>query len=159
MKWRNGKSNELSRFVEVYNSYLRTLARTCQREWEDEDGINWVERNCDNICGMGMHTQGERYSIQTETCSKCLECFCNEDDCFEEPNLNYCPYRQTYRCSDCDDCLSGFVVEGCGISEINGVYKRNGKCDNVSKYVRQCQYRGSDEEFTLFRCKLMDQTR
>ena len=141
LKWRNGKSNELSQFMEVYNDRLEGMDLICR---------------CFNECGMGMHKQGERYGIQTATCSKCLECFCNEDDCDEE--LNYCPHRQTYLCSDCDDCAS-FVVEGCGISEINGVYKRNGSCDNVSKYVRQCQYNGNDEEFTLYRCKLMDDTR
>ena len=154
LKWRNGKSNELSQFMEEYDDYLERLDLTCQHEWEDEEG---VEKKCENDCGMGMHTQGERYGIQTATCSKCLECFCNEDDCDED--LNYCPHRQAYRCSDCDDFLFDFVVEGCGISELNGVYKRNGSCDNVPKYVRQCQYNGNDEEFTLFRCRLMDDTR
>jgi len=144
LKWRNGKSNELSQFMEVYNDHLEGMDLICR---------------CLNDCDMEMHTQGERYGIQTATCSKCLECFCNEDDCDEEASLNYCPHRQTYLCSDCCDDCAGFVVEGCGISEINGVYKRNGSCDNVSKYVRQCQYNGNDEEFTLYRCKLMDDTR
>jgi len=162
LKWRNGKSNELSRFMQDYNNYLRAFARTCQREggYRLEGGGDWVERKCENECGRGMDTQGEQYGIQTETCSKCLKCFCTELDCFGEPSLNYCPHRQTYLCSDCVcDDFSGFVVEGCGISEMNGVFKRNGSCDNVSTYVRQCQYNGSDEEFTLYRCKLMDDTR
>jgi len=51
------------------------------------------------------------------------------------------------------------MVEGCGIDEINGVYKRQGSNDDVPKYVHSGRYNGNDEEFTLYRCKLMDDTR
>ena len=51
------------------------------------------------------------------------------------------------------------IVEGCGIDEINGVYKRQGSNDDVPKYVHSGRYNGNDEEFTLFRCKLMDELR
>ena len=139
LKWRNGKSNELSRFMQDYDNYLRGMELTCR---------------CLNECDIEMNNVGERYGIQTATCSECLKCFCNEDGC----RPDYCPQCQTYHCSDCDDC-SGFVVEGCGISEMNGVYKRSGICDDVPKYVHQCQYQGRDEEFTLFRCKLLDDSR
>jgi len=54
---------------------------------------------------------------------------------------------------------SGYCVEGCGIVEMNGIYKRRGKSDGVPKYVFHSQYKGSDEVFTLFRCRLMDNTR
>ena len=56
---------------------------------------------------------------------------------------------------DTDD----IIVEGCGIEAMNGLYKRQGACDNVPKYVNSGRYNGNDEEFTLFRCKLMDDTR
>jgi len=159
LKWRNGKSTELTRFIDVYNNYLRALERTCQREWDEEVVQNeeWIEMKCENICAMGMHKEGERYGIQTTTCSECLKCFCTDEDCMEEPRFNYCPHCQTYHCSDCNH--SDFVVEGCGISDLNGLFKRQGSCDNVPKYVRQCGYHGNDEEFTLFRCKLVDDTR
>ena len=58
-----------------------------------------------------------------------------------------------------DAVINDIVVEGCGINEINGVYKKSGVCDNVPKYVHQCRYQGKDEEFTLFRRKLMDESR
>ena len=51
------------------------------------------------------------------------------------------------------------IVEGCGIDAMNGSYKRQGACDSVPKYVRSGRYDGNDEEFTLFRCKLMDDSR
>jgi len=54
---------------------------------------------------------------------------------------------------------SGYCVEGCGIIEMNGIYKRRGKSNGVPKYVLHSRYKGKDEEFTLFRCRLMDNTR
>jgi len=103
LKWRKGESSELSQFMEEYDRHLERLELTCQHEWEDEEG---VKKKCENDCGMGMHTQGDRYGIQTATCDKCLKCFCTEDDC-EEPNFDYCPHCQKYHCSDCNfvyDC-------------------------------------------------------
>ena len=44
-----------------------------------------------------------------------------------------------------------FVVRGCGIDEINGVYSRDGECDNVPKFVRDAQYGGRAVVFTLYR--------
>ncbi|KAL7554446.1 hypothetical protein ACHAWF_017892 [Thalassiosira exigua] len=65
--------------------------------------------------------------------------------------------------SDEDDDYSmrvrEMVVEGCGVSEINGIYKRSGHYDDVPKYSRTTRYNGRDEEFSLFRCKLTDNTR
>lgn len=51
------------------------------------------------------------------------------------------------------------LVEGCGVKEINGVYTKAGKYDGVSKYTKAVRYNGKDEEFSLFRCKLTDNTR
>ena len=44
-----------------------------------------------------------------------------------------------------------YMVEGCGIGEINGVYMRDGAFNNVPKYIRIAQYRGRQEVFTLYR--------
>jgi len=58
-----------------------------------------------------------------------------------------------------DVMINDIVVEGCGINEVNGVYNIQGSCDDVPKYVHRCRYNGKDEEFTLFRRKLMDESR
>ena len=58
-----------------------------------------------------------------------------------------------------DNLTDEIMVEGCGINEINGVYKRQGSNDNVPKYVLKGRYNGKDEEFTLFRCRLKYETR
>ena len=50
-------------------------------------------------------------------------------------------------------------VEGCGVEEINGVYAKAGRYDGVAKYTKSAHYNGKDEEFTLFRCKLSDNTK
>lgn len=51
------------------------------------------------------------------------------------------------------------IVQGSGVREINGVYKRAGSYDGVPKYSLVARYNGKDEEFSLFRCKLTDNTR
>ena len=51
------------------------------------------------------------------------------------------------------------MVEGCGVEEINGVYTKAGRYDGVAKYTKSAHYNGKDEEFTLFRCKLSDNTK
>eukprot|EP00804_Cyclotella_cryptica_P003558 CCRYP_002177-RA/>CCRYP_002177-RA protein AED:0.41 eAED:0.41 QI:129/1/1/1/1/1/3/997/378 len=51
------------------------------------------------------------------------------------------------------------LVEGCGIPDINGVYKRCGHCDDVPKYSKTGVWDGREEDFMLFRCKLTDNTR
>ena len=54
---------------------------------------------------------------------------------------------------------SQMIVEGCGISEINGVFEQAGTVDDVPQYLRTIQYNGREEDFRLFRCKLTDSTR
>jgi len=44
-----------------------------------------------------------------------------------------------------------FVVQGCGIDEINGAYSRDGESNNVPKYVRTDQYLGRAVVFSLYR--------
>ena len=51
------------------------------------------------------------------------------------------------------------VVQGCGVSEINGIYEESGKYDSVPKYIRTTRYKGRNEKFTLFRCRLTDNSR
>ena len=58
-----------------------------------------------------------------------------------------------------DVVINDIVVEGCGINEMNGVYRMSGINDDVPKYVHQCRYQGKEEEITLFRRKLMDESR
>ena len=58
-----------------------------------------------------------------------------------------------------DDLTDKIMVEGCGINEINGVYQRQGSNDDVPKYVLKGRYQGKDEEFTLYRCRLRNETR
>jgi len=48
-----------------------------------------------------------------------------------------------------------FVVEGCGIDAINGIYSRDGENDNVPKYVRRAHYNGIEVEFSLYRCEIV----
>lgn len=55
--------------------------------------------------------------------------------------------------------IKEMTVEGAGLREINGTYRRCGGHDNVSKYVRPSRYNGRSVDFMLFRCKLTDGTR
>jgi len=50
-------------------------------------------------------------------------------------------------------------VMDCGVAAINGTYKKSGAYDCVPKYVCTSRYNGRDEEFSIFRCRLTDNTR
>lgn len=43
------------------------------------------------------------------------------------------------------------VVAGCGVDEINGIYKQKGELNGSPKYVRTAKYLGKDVEFSLYR--------
>lgn len=58
-----------------------------------------------------------------------------------------------------DESYRVINVEGCGLKAINGIYRERGLCDGVPKYFKVGLYEGRLEEFTLFRCKLADNTR
>ena len=49
------------------------------------------------------------------------------------------------------DTPDEMVVEGCGISAINGIYRRNGTYNDAPKYVHSARYDGLDLVFTLYR--------
>jgi hypothetical protein len=58
-----------------------------------------------------------------------------------------------------DDLIHEMIVQNCGTPEINGTYIRAGSHDGVSKYTKRCFYDGRLVEFSLFRCKVKDNTR
>jgi ubiquitin carboxyl-terminal hydrolase 9/24 len=51
------------------------------------------------------------------------------------------------------------VVKNAGVPDVNGEYKRTGSCDGVPKYSKQGLFRGREETYMLFRCRLSDETR
>lgn len=61
--------------------------------------------------------------------------------------------------SDEEESFREIIVKGAGAPEINGIYKRAGAFDHAPKYTRAVRYNGMDEEFSLFRCRLTDNTR
>jgi hypothetical protein len=58
-----------------------------------------------------------------------------------------------------EDLIHEMIVQNCGTPEINGTYIRAGYHDDVSKYTNLSFYDGRLVEFSLFRCKLTDNTR
>ena len=58
-----------------------------------------------------------------------------------------------------NNVVKDIVVEGAGLREINGNYKRLGSFDGVSKFMRTTKYNGRSVDFLLFRCKLTDDSR
>jgi ubiquitin carboxyl-terminal hydrolase 9/24 len=63
------------------------------------------------------------------------------------------------RSDEDEEPVREIIVKGCGVPEINGIFTRAGSYDGVSKYTKHTHYRGKEEEFSLFRCKLTDNTR
>jgi len=58
-----------------------------------------------------------------------------------------------------DNLVKEMKVEGAGLREINGIYRRIGQNDGVSKFMKTSRYNGRSVDFMLFRCKLTDGTR
>ena len=63
------------------------------------------------------------------------------------------------RSDDDDNLVENVVVQGCGVPEANGEYSCDGSHDKVAKYCKRSMYRGRVEMFSLYRCRLTDNTR
>jgi ubiquitin carboxyl-terminal hydrolase 9/24 len=51
------------------------------------------------------------------------------------------------------------LVEGAGISQVNGVYTCTGTWDNVDLFTKSDIWEGFNQTFSLFRCRLSDNTK
>jgi len=51
------------------------------------------------------------------------------------------------------------IVSGAGVKAINGIYTRSGSFDGVAKYQKNGIWKDKEETFSLFRCKLSDQSK
>ena len=77
-----------------------------------------------------------------------------------DPNADDEPDSDEDSSSDEDeDLIHEMIVQNCGTPEINGTYIRAGSHDGVSEYTKWCFYDGRYVEFSLYRCKLTDNTR
>jgi hypothetical protein len=43
------------------------------------------------------------------------------------------------------------MIEGCGIEQVNGGYKRSGEQDGAPKYIKKGFYQGEEAEFTIYK--------
>ena len=62
---------------------------------------------------------------------------------------------------DTTDGYSGgkVIVTGAGVKAVNGTYRNKGSFDNVSKYIKSGNWKDREEVFSLFRCRLSDNTK
>lgn len=51
------------------------------------------------------------------------------------------------------------TVRGAGANQVNGIYTCNGKFDGVDLYIKSGNWQGNQVTFTLFRCRLSDNTK
>ena len=58
-----------------------------------------------------------------------------------------------------DSDHEGIQVEGCGLSEINGYFRRVGLHDDCLIFSKVTSFRGREVVFYLLRCRLTDNTR
>ena len=108
----------------------------------------------------GVDESSLRFLLDGETISPTDTPLTLDLDDDDQINVKTIMYLDSDSASSIDgSCVDEMIVEGCGIDAMNGLYKRQGSNDDVPKYVRPGRYNGNDEEFTLFRCKLMDDTR
>jgi Ran GTPase-activating protein (RanGAP) involved in mRNA processing and transport len=57
------------------------------------------------------------------------------------------------------ESVCGVEVKGCGIPDINGYFTQSGSCDGVLMYTKISIYQGHETVFSMFRCKIYDDTR
>ena len=59
-----------------------------------------------------------------------------------------------------DSYSSGkIIVSGAGLTSVNGIYNYNGIFDAVPRYAKTGIWNGREETFSLFRCRLSDNTK
>jgi len=58
-----------------------------------------------------------------------------------------------------DSDHEGIQIEGCGLSEINGYFRRVGLHDDCLMFCKVTSFRGREVVFNLLRCRLTDNTR
>ena len=121
----------------------------------------WISRNRSHCAWMEPETHPEAaHPLQTRNdhsgrrCGPPLHLQNHDLNAVDESDIDDDDSR-----SDDEDSVREVVVKGSGVAEINGIYSRAGAFDNVPKYTKTVHYNGRDEEFSLFRCRLTDNTR
>ena len=108
--WRvEGGDDAFHGFLTKFNNNIRGKS-VCGRE------------RCNNACGGEMHTSGDRYGIQSNTCAKihCGVSFCGcpkEDRYDEEQPLEFCHECKKYYCNACDAGLFNRREYMCGCNK------------------------------------------
>ena len=126
-----------------YVAYWMSRNRTCWA-WMEPEASQAMQSRSDHSGRRGgghqnMHAHHQNHDPNAV----------DDDSEFDDDSRSY----------DEEPILNYVDVDGCGVYEINGTYKRSGTYDGVAKYSRTARYRGKEEEFSLFRCKLTDNTR
>ncbi|EJK49347.1 hypothetical protein THAOC_31783 [Thalassiosira oceanica] len=100
-KWRDSKHESLSRFIASYNNMLRMVTHKCCQ--------------CNALSSPGIDAEGERYGVQTATCYRCLNNFCDDDDftCRDEVDKFFgpCTYCAKNFCESHDWLTPPFHTE------------------------------------------------
>jgi len=96
-----GGNESFHRFLSKFNENIRGKIR-CGRD------------GCDNSCQNGMHMGGDRYGIQSSSCSSCNFnfCGCAKQDRFDF-DLEFCHKCKKYYCDNCNPG-DGDQELGCG---------------------------------------------
>ena len=98
---------------------------------ENKKHMAWIER------WLGSNTGNNRVIQEADN---------SDSDLIDDDDSNY------------DVGNSQIYVVGAGIEGVNGVYNENGQFDSVKKYTKNGDWKGKEHVFSLFRCRLSDNT-
>ena len=119
-------------------------------KWLNQNQSQWIWMEPEN--GPEQQSRGD-YSVRRgghiQTLPNNMSDFDDEDDDYDDGS----------RFDHTDAMYETVHVQDCGVSDINGLYTKNGYCDDVTKYIKPGMWEGQAVDFMLFRCKLSDNTR
>jgi len=118
------------RFVNAQNTPQRESFYRFLTKFNDNifRKVKCGRKKCDNFCIGGMHMSGDRYGIQSSSCSNghFNFCGCTKQDRFDA-DLQYCHKCMKYYCDRCNPCEE--LMCGCGKLPACGSCSDSAYCD------------------------------
>ena len=164
-KWKQRQSTQLHEFLDRYNDYLESKkygCSQCDRVCVMTGRNEWISRDRDSM----EEREWDWYGTQNYTCTKCVQHFCNHEECVDENEIRstWCKKCQKEFCHDCVSmtqcdvcndtaCNICEVMKACGGEDCESVL-----CEECyeKKTCSYCKKTRCDQCVRSYRCKSDD---
>ena len=134
-KWRDAQSTDMDQFLDRYEVYMRSqryCCSKCDRVFADIGGDKcWICRGGGDEDASDIDNEG----TQNFTCSKCLNHFCDDDNCMDGDHY-HSGWCKNCEKEYCKSCVAMTECVGCGHDFCN-------ECVNL----RECEVEVCEEVF------------